>query len=92
MFKSLNNLKLSLIPLLSMASYIVFIFTKIEVFLDLSRILILIFSFLFLSILSFLIIKQGISGVVELEMELLPWFLFFLMIIIHSWQLNLVLF
>ena len=79
----LKTLKILVAPYISLLTLLLYMTTGDQIYLFLASSLLLIFSLAVIGILVFILFRFGINSAIEMEIEPLPWVVFFLSLIIY---------
>lgn len=79
----LKTLKILVAPYITLLSLLLYVTTGDQIYLFLASSLLLIFSLVVVGILIFILFRFGINSAIEMEIEPLPWVVFFLSLILY---------
>ena len=79
----LKTLKILVAPYIAFLVLVLFLITGDQIYLFLASSILLIFSLIVSAILIFIVLRFGIDSTSEMEIEPLPWVVFFLSLVIY---------
>ena len=82
--KILDSIKILIAPYMALFAFLVYSLTNEIKYLFLVGVILIIFSIVFLLILSFMLIRYGFGSIIEIEIEPLPWTIFFLTSMLYN--------
>lgn len=79
----LDTIKILAAPYLALFSLFAYLLTDNNIYLFISGGILIIFSIVFFIMLIFILVKFGVGSVIEIEIEPLPWLIFFLTLLLY---------